>query len=60
MQLNIEKELKENIQYVSKPEFGTGSTDIIIFTKKKKLKTKKKRLYKNTIKEKKEFCYALL
>ena len=25
--LKIEKELKENIKYVSKPEFGTGSTD---------------------------------
>ena len=29
--IKIEKELKENIQYVSKPEFGTGSTDIVIF-----------------------------
>ena len=59
--INIEKELKENIKYVSKPEFGAGSTNIIIFTKKEiKLKTRKKRLYKNIMKEKREFCHVML
>ncbi len=40
--INIEKELKENIRYVSKPEFGAGSTNIIIFTKRNKIKNQKK------------------
>ena len=40
--LKIEKELKENIKYISKPEFGTGSTNIIIFKKKNKIKHLKK------------------
>ena len=40
--LKIEKELKENIKYISKPEFGTGSTNIIIFKKKIKIKHLKK------------------
>ena len=38
--LKIEKKLKENIQYVSKPEFGTGSTDVVVFKKTIKLKIK--------------------
>ncbi|MEC8265200.1 MAG: ATP-grasp domain-containing protein [Pseudomonadota bacterium] len=40
--IEIEKELKSNTQYVSKPEFGAGSTDIIIFTKNDKIKKTKK------------------
>ena len=40
--IKIEKELEEDIEYVSKPEFGTGSTDIIIFKKNKKIYNQKK------------------
>tara|TARA_B100002019_G_scaffold145635_1_gene125537 strand:- start:820 stop:1779 length:960 start_codon:yes stop_codon:yes gene_type:complete len=51
--IKIEKELKENIQYVSKPEFGTGSTDIVIFYKNKKNKNQKKNVIQKYYKGKK-------
>ena len=39
--LKIEKKLKENIQYISKPEFGTGSTDVVVFKNNNQVKNQK-------------------
>ena len=39
--IKIEKRLKKNVQYISKPEYGTGSKDIIVFRKNNEVKRKK-------------------
>ena len=51
--IEIEKKLRENIQYISKPEFGTGSSNIVIFKKKNNICNQKKAIIQKFYKGKK-------